>query len=81
MTHHTSVDRPVRRGHDRGEHSPRVSAAQMALMAEDLRRLTLALHDLSRHERHWHAARRAVGRSGAVPRSGSTRAPVQGLVA
>ncbi|MFD9124782.1 hypothetical protein [Kitasatospora sp. NPDC059571] len=51
MNHRTNPDHPVRRGHDPGDHLRRVAAAQMEMMAEDVRRLTLALHELSRHER------------------------------
>jgi hypothetical protein len=60
MSHRTSADHPVRRGHDPGDHLRRVVAAQLELMAEDVRRLTLALHELSRSE----GTRR---RSGPVP--------------
>ncbi|MCG6494315.1 hypothetical protein [Kitasatospora sp. A2-31] len=54
MNHRTGADQPSRRGQDRGDRPGRAAVAQLELMAEDIRRLTLALHDLSRHERSRH---------------------------
>ncbi|MEV4557956.1 hypothetical protein AB0K51_13270 [Kitasatospora sp. NPDC049285] len=51
MSHRASTDYPVRRGHEPGDQLRRVASAQLELMAQDVRRLTLALHDLSGRER------------------------------
>ncbi|GAA4983383.1 hypothetical protein [Kitasatospora paranensis] len=67
MSHRTSADHPVRRGHDPGDHLRRVAAAQMELMAEDVRRLALALHELSRREGTRRPSGPMVGPVGAVP--------------
>ncbi len=50
MSHRAGANRPVRRRHDLNKQPCRIAAAQMELMAEAVRRLTLALHELSLHE-------------------------------